>query len=204
MQQKPKVLIGLPTMGNIHILLSITIMSWITEAHSDSRVNLSVYPTMSVVPVDRARVQIVDEFMKSDCTHLLFIDSDTIPPQTALYDLLKHDKPVVSALTPIIEHNDHTKQWYKKWNCVNGKDEHVKPNQGLVPIKGAGSSCILIRRDVFEKIEKPYYSFLYKDDNGKDVEVSEDIHFIIKCLQKGIECFADTDIICKHSKSVLW
>jgi hypothetical protein len=84
------------------------------------------------------------------------------------------------------------------------KDTHVQPDTGVQQCKGAGSSCILIRREVFEKMPQPWYEFRYKDDNGKEKEISEDIMFVIKALAMGIETWADTSLLCQHSKTVLY
>ena len=195
-----KVMIGLPTMSYIHTNLMMTLLSWIV----DQKVNLQFNITNNESPVDKARNMIVDEFLKSDCTHLLFIDSDTIPPKSALYKLLEADKDIISALTPMIRADDENNTYKRVWNCVGFDDKHVTPNQGIVPIKGAGSSCILIKRKVFDIISRPYYRFTYQDDNGKDCFIGEDIFFIIKAISKGVTPYADTDILCSHYKNSLW
>ena len=201
---KPKILLGLPTMSSIHTWLMVDIASWMSDAFNKGKYNLSMYPTMSVQPVDNARNEIVTEFLKSDCTHLLFIDADTIPPQNVIDKMLEHDVPIITAITPIVEYDEKSQMFYKKWNCVDLNDKHVKPNTGVVEVKGAGASCIMIKREVFEKIERPYYRFLYQDDSGKDVCVSEDIYFIAKAVGAGYKCLADTSLICKHYKSTIW
>jgi hypothetical protein len=199
----PNVLIGLPTMSSVNVLLLVSITKWLVQAIQNKDKGVSIYPTYNVSPVDNARNQIVDNFLASDCTHLWFIDSDTIPPEDALDKMLALDKDIVSAITPIIEVDDKTGRPYRKWNCVGMNDKLVEPNTGVVQVKGAGTSCMLIKRSVFEQIEKPYFRFAYKDDTGKSCLISEDIHFIVQCLSKGIKTYADTSIICKHVKSVI-
>lgn len=201
---KPKILIGLPTMSSVHTLTMMVILSWVAEAFNKGEYNLSVYPTVNVQPVDNARNAIVKAFLESDCTHLLFIDSDTVPPLNAIKRLLAHDKLIISALTPIIEFDEKIGEYYRKWNCVDMNDQHMKPNTGVQECKGAGGSCIMIKREVFETVPAPWYQFVNKDDTGKDVKVSEDIYFVINCLSKGIKTYADTGIICQHYKPVLW
>ena len=204
MSNKPKILIGLPTMSSVHPLTMMVILSWMSEAFTTGEYNLSIYPTVNVQPVDNARNDIVAKFLESDCTHLLFIDSDTVPPLDALHRLLNHDKPIISALTPIIELDEKLGTYYRKWNCVDENDKHMVPNTGTRMCKGCGSSCILIQREVFSKMKIPYYRFQYKDDNGKDILVGEDIYFIINALSLGIKTYADTSIICQHYKQALW
>lgn len=212
---KPKVLIGLPTMGSVHTMLMLRILTWCIEAHQKGNIGIAIYPTMGVSPVDNARNEIVEEFLKSDCSHLLFVDSDTIPPQNALERLLAINQDVVSAITPIVENDENRKNdsngFYKKWNCVGLDNKHVEPNKGVVPIQGCGSSCVLIKRKVFEKLEFPWYRFLYEDDNGKmqykdgrKVIVGEDIYFTVKAVKAGFTAYADTNLICGHQKGIIW
>lgn len=190
-------------MNSMHPMLAILIMSWLAE----NKIALRVWPTLGVQPVDNARNQIVEEFLTGegkDCTHLFFIDSDTIPPQDALEKLLAIDKPIASGITPIVDHHDKDMTWYRKWNCMMMNDKLVRPNTGIHQVKSAGGSCLMIRRDVLEAMPKPHFRFEYTDDSGKDVIVSEDIYFIAKALGKGFETFADTSVVCKHWKPTLW
>lgn len=188
-------------MGHIHVWLGVIILAWMAEATRHKRYDLTVYPTICVQPVDNARNEIVEEFLKSDATHLLFVDSDTLPPIDAIDKLLAVNQPIVSGLTPIIEINEK-EEIYRKWNCVGVDSRHLEPNKGVLPIIGAGSSCILIKREVFEKLERPWYRFLYEDDNGKKTLVSEDIHFLAKAVGKKIPAYCDTSVICKHNKAM--
>ena len=201
---KPSIMIGLPTMHSMHPILAINIMKWMATGIQTKEYDLSIYPTFNVQPVDNARNEIVKNFLKSGCTHLWFIDSDTIPPPDALKRLLAHDKPIISALTPIIEHDETKNGYWRKWNCVGEDDKHLMPNTGTKMCKGCGSSCIMIKREVFDKMKPPYYRFTYQDDTGKEVMVSEDIYFIINALSLGIKTYADTSILCKHYKHALW
>ena len=197
-------MIGLPTMGSVHTVLLYLVLQWMEEAFKTQKYYLSIMPTINEQPVDNARNHIVEEFLKSDATHLFFVDSDTLPQIDTIDRLLAHDKDIISGITPIVEHNEETGDYYRKWNCVGMDDKHVEPNTGVVQCKGIGSSCIMIKREVFEQLPAPWYRFKYTDDTGKNVVVSEDIHFIINALSKGIPAYVDTSIICKHEKKVLW
>lgn len=206
---KPKILIGLPTMGHVHTFLLVRLLSYCMEAATKGDLNISLYPTLGVTPVDNARNEIVDQFLKTDCTHLLWLDSDTIPPADGLRKLLAINQDIVSAITPIIEYDDAQKDsesngFYKKWNCVGIDNKFVKPNSGVVPIHGAGGSCLLVKRRVYEDMPKPCYRFQYADDNGKECFAGEDISFVAKAIGRGFTAFADTSIICGHEKPIIW
>lgn len=201
--KKPKILIGIPTMSSVHPLVMMMVVSWMSEAYMTGKFDLSIYPTLNVQPVDNARNEIVKVFLESGCTHLFFIDSDTIPPIDAIHRLLAHDLPIVSGLTPIIEMTKDGKPW-RKWNCVDENDKHMLPNTGVNQCKGAGGSCLMIKREVFEAMKEPYFRFVYQDDNGKNVVVGEDVYFIVNALSLGIKTYADTTLLCQHYKPFLF
>ena len=211
----PKILIGLPTMGSVHTFLMVTIVQWLVEALNENDKGISLYPTMSVQPVDNARNEIVDTFLKSDCTHLFFIDSDTIPPQDALKKLLDLDCDVASGITPIVELDQNrvndSSGFYKRSNILGMDNELLQPDTGIQDMKAGGGSCLLIKRKVLEDLTKPIFRFVYKDChpegvafNGKKDMMSEDYYFCAKALGKGFTMKCDTSIICRHQKSVIW
>ena len=208
MQKQPKILIAIPTMGEVNVITMTVILAWMGQAMQKGDKSLQFYPTVGVSPVDRARNEIVEEFLKSDCTHLLMVDSDTIPPLDALDKLLAHDLDIVTAITPIIEHDVSRKNdsngFYKKYNAVDMNDQFTQPNVGLIPIRGCGGSCILIKRHVFEKLPEPWFEFRNKDDTGKKTFIGEDVYFIMMAISRGFKPMADTSIICGHKKSIIW
>lgn len=200
----PKIFIGIPTMGTVHPILMTVILGWMADAFQSGDYDIMIYPSINVQPVDNARNAIVKTFLETDATHLFFIDSDTIPPLSALRRLLAHDKPVMSGLTPIVELDEKTGDYWRKWNCVDSTDQFMQPNTGVRICKGSGGSCIMIKREVFEKMTAPWYRFEYKSDQGKDIMVGEDIYFIVNALSKGIHTYADTSILCQHEKKCMF
>lgn len=213
--KKPKILIAIPTMGSVHTFLMLTILKWVMKYTENGKYNISMYTTMSVQPVDNARNEIVEEFLKSDCTHLFFIDSDTIPPEDALDKLMSLNCDVASGITPIIELDQNrvndSSGFYKRSNILGMDNELVQPDTGIVDMKAGGGSCLLIKRKVLEDLQKPIFRFVYKDChpegvsfNGTKDMMSEDYYFCAKALGKGFTMKCDSSIICRHQKSSLW
>lgn len=205
-------MVAVPTMGSIHPLLTHRLLLWAKKYP-----NVTFYFTFRIAPVDRARNNIVKQFLTQTVdgkhfTHLLFIDSDTIPPVDALPRLLAHDLPFVTALTPILKYDKGNEGWTAYDNCFTHteKDEtgkvvktHVaKRNSGLVEIYRSGAACMLLKRELFEKLEEPYFQFVPNDDNTEHV-LSEDIHFCDMIRAAGIRPYADTDVYCEHEKTVM-
>lgn len=196
-------------MGTVNTMLLVMITRWIAEAATSHAYDLSLYPTYKVTPVDNARNEIVKEFLKSQSTHLFWIDSDTVPPADALTKLLRVNQPIVTAITAIIEHDPERKNdsngFYKKWNAVSEQTgTHVQPNTGVLPVIGAGGSCLLVKRAVYEKLQYPWYRFLFADDKGKECFVGEDIAFIAHAVGEGFKAYAETSVIAAHEKAILW
>lgn len=212
---KTKVLIGLPTMSSVHTFLMVYILKLVMKAQDEQKFGVSIYPTMSVQPVDNARNEIVEEFLKSDCTHLFFIDSDTIPPEDALEKLLALDTDIATGITPIIELDENrindSSGFYKRSNILGIDDKLVEPDTGIQDAKAVGGSCVLIKRAVLEKLKKPIFRFVYKDCHPEGVYfggtkdmMSEDYYFCAKALGEGFKIKCDASVIARHQKSVLW
>lgn len=203
-------MIAVPTMGSIHTLLTSQLLKWATQ---NKTANLSFYFTQNVSPHDRARNQVVEVFLAHEhLTHLFFIDSDTIPPDDALDRLLSHDLPFVSGLTPILTTNKETGAYEKHDNCFQDRefDENGKVtktimaerNTGLQKIFRCGASCMLISREVFTVLNRPFFKFEYNEDGTKHTR-SEDIYFCDSLTEAGIDIYADTDVICSHEKRAM-
>lgn len=82
------------------------------------------------------------------------------------------------------------------------KTHMAERHTGLKRIFRCGSSCVLIKREVFEKLEKPYYQFMYNEDGTQHTR-SEDIGFCDHAREAGFELWADTDVVCQHYKDVM-
>lgn len=210
-----RLLIGIPTMGSVHAMLAARLALWCSQYPKQIA---GIHFTQKVAPVDRARNQIVEFFLGKrfgehgdrGFTHLLMIDSDTIPPADALVRLLSHDRPIVSGLTPIISYHQE-KGWETFDNCFQRveHDENGEPRvhlaqrrTGLQPIYRCGAACLLIEREVFKKIGRPHFRFVPNEDNTLHVR-SEDIDFCDRVREAGYTIYADTDVICQHEKPVM-
>lgn len=139
-----------------------------------------------------ARETIANALLDSKCEALMMIDSDmTFHPQSIEF-LERHKKPFVTAkafkrVEPYqpcfytkVEKKDN--QWYM--------ESPIEYSEGLLPIQGAGMACCLIRREVFEQIDKPYF---FPEKN-----LGEDLTFCQKLKEKNIEMYVDTTLQFGH------
>lgn len=138
--------------------------------------------------VQRARNYIVDEFMRSDCTHLLFIDSDIgFDPRDALalmalqisdpekYDIvcgpypkktISWEKVAAAAQAGVGQENPFDLEKYISdfvFNPVKGL-KSFKLSEPVEVAEG-GTGFMLITREALEKYKEAYPELSYKPDH---------------------------------------
>ena len=132
--------------------------------------------------ITRARNYLVDEYLhRSDCTHMLFIDSDIhFNPQDVIA-LLAMDKEVSGGPYPkkAIKWSSVKKAMQRNPDIEAGLLEKVTGDYVFNPVKGTaqftvteplevmeiGTGFMMIKRGVFKKMEEAYPSIRYKPDH---------------------------------------
>lgn len=146
-------------------------------------------------PISQARNLAAEEFLADkENTHLLFIDDDIVPPINIISKLLNDDKMVVSGWylyrgNQQLSAMNRTKQG---WTSLNIKQLTDKP-QELISVDGCGAGCLMIKREVFNLIDKPYF-LEAKDAKG----VGEDLYFCSNCKAHSIPIYIDATLYCRH------
>jgi len=152
-------------------------------------------------PVDANRNQMVKTFLdKPNAEWLLMIDADCCP-QRDILKMVERDKPVVSAITAISKGGVPRPVVLKNENGnyrVMGINEFYEKTQEkeVVNVDGVGTGCLLIKREVLENIEPPWFSFVYNEHGG--LELGEDFYFSKKVQQNGFDMYIDTKQLCSH------
>jgi hypothetical protein len=134
--------------------------------------------------VTRARNYLVDEFLRTDMTHILFIDSDICFDSEDVIALLALDKDIVGApypkksinwsnVTTAVEKNQGNKNFnVGELDSVTG-DYVFNPVPGTKEFKVTeplevmeiGTGMMLVKREVFEKFRNEYPHLKYKPDH---------------------------------------
>jgi len=131
--------------------------------------------------ITRARNYLVDEFLRSECTHMLFIDSDVhFNPQDVIA-LLALDKDVIGGPYPkkainwpnvahaARNHPDLKPQELENlvgdyvFNVVKGTQQ-FSVNEPL-EVMEIGTGYMMIKRDVFRRMEEAYPQLRYRPDH---------------------------------------
>ena len=192
MEIENKVLIIVPTDGGVHEMTTAAITN-IVRTHPDVDVMIA-----KGRPHDYARNCAVRMFLQHNHTHLLFIDSDTEPPQDVVDRLLAHRAPVVTGCYPVAMTGGLMYALTRRdadgaHHCL----EHLDfPDQPFA-VDGCGAGCLLIRRDVLIALDWPWFRWVERPDGH---QTGEDIFFADRCRDAGIPILADPTVKCRHYK----
>lgn len=209
--KKTRVHIAMPCYGGQ--LTESTFMSFIKWANTARQLGIdwTVETMTNESLISRARNTLTAKFLNTpESTHLMFIDADIGWEPWHLLVMLNHDKDVVGGLYPM-------KTLPVKW-CVNGiPGAREDDPSGLVEVTKTGTGFLLIKREVFEKLNahpavKPFtndigldpalnqYMKTYFDTAVRENRYySEDWTFCENWRDIGGQVFVDKRVLLRHT-----
>ena len=131
--------------------------------------------------ITRARNYLVDEFLRSDCTHMLFIDSDIHYSPQDVIAMLALDKDVIGGPYPkksinwpnvalaarmhpeLPPHELETLVGDYVFNVVKGTQQFSVTEP--LEVMEIGTGYMMIKREVFPKLEAAFPQLRYKPDH---------------------------------------
>lgn len=198
-----RIFIVIPTLtGNIRIELATLLMKLLFN----KKYFIKIYLEQGK-PIDFLRNKIVKKFLlenmisKNKYDYLLFIDDDIIPVDDIL-DMVELNKDIVSAVCFSFQYDEPFALILDKTNnpfISEGYVQSNKINKGkIIECDAVGCGCLLIKREVLEKIEKPF-EFKFNEDGTTK---GEDFNFCEKAKKLGYKIFVDTTKICSHYTNI--
>ena len=177
--------------------------------------------------IQRARNYIVDEFMRSDCTHLLFIDADIgfnprdvlgllavnitdpekynvvtglYPKKTIAWEKIQAAAAAGKGVDNPFELEHYTADYV--FNPVN-KSNTINLGEPL-EVAEAGTGFMLIARNTFEKFAVAYPELSYKPDHVRtdNFDGTRDIHAYFDCIIDPVtrRYLSEDYFFCKKSR----
>ena len=144
---------------------------------------------------------------KSDATHLLFVDADTVPSKNAIDLLLGMNVDIACGIVPVYK---ATKTFWNVMPVDESVAEGFMPKDSLtlsskpLLVRKAGPACMLIKRNVLEKLSFPYF----RNDCEKIGSVTNflmrlpytagDFYFCEQIMKAGFEIWAQPKVRCGH------
>lgn len=102
--------------------------------------------------IQRARNIIVDYFLKTEATHLLFVDADNNFRPDDILKMIDADKDIILAAIQM------KTQHFLKFTVERFDREELNLNEPC-KIKRGGTGCMLIKKEVFEKLKPKTKTF---------------------------------------------
>lgn len=184
------VLVSVPTAGSIRA----ETVAWLMQSGLPAHIQHDRRPLM------HQRNAQVKFFLSTEFSHLFLLDADCIPQPGTVERLLSHDLPLVGAPGRVFKFGA---PWLMALDrAANGEYVQHTPQRGLQRVDAIGCAGMLIRRDVLEGLEKPWFRFRY-DEEGLLVR-GEDLDFCERVLEMpGGEVWADMDIPLRHIQEIV-
>lgn len=172
--------------------------------------------------VHRARNEIVQGFLVSDCDYLFFVDADMGIPRNAVERLLsvahKDDRPIVAGLCFAMRDRGFDEETYattfdvvptvQVWNTDEDGEvvsfsivEHY-PRDTVCQIDGTGGACVMIHRRVLEELRAEHGDHWFTPLPNKMTggPFGEDTSFFLRCRELGVPLHMDTSVKTSHDK----
>lgn len=205
--KKWKVYLGLPSNGTV-VDFQAYVLRDIAERYKDE-VEL-VYPSTLTQRIfhDYARNEIIEEFLATDCDLIWFLDSDVTPPHYILDLVTMHGDKWECAGAPYPIFMSVPGETYRqivftayKGGSEQGLHPAAIPHKGTDWVDGLATGCLMLKRELIMKLERPFFEFKY-DEKTRKVTLGEDLGFCMKVNALGIQFFTDYSMVCKHQKNI--
>ena len=161
--------------------------------------------------IDLARNKLTQNFLKSDCEDLFFLDADVGWDYQVIERFLNHKEEIVAGLVP-----KRKQPTFYHDNALTG----VISEDGLLESLEAPTAFMRIKRSVFEKLDKQYpeYRDYYtldcgpaywqtgyvQNEHGKRNFLGEDIFFCRQWTAMGGKIWIDPQVAFSHRGSFDW
>jgi len=178
-----------------------------------------MFQVMKSSLVTQGRQLCVSGFMESDCTHMLFIDSDISFNYKMIEKMINYNKDICLVPYPI-KGTDHDKVKARilagetlsphllgnQYTMSVPDPTNVKVENGFIEVERGPAGCMLIKKEVIHKLIKEYPEFTIKQHtliDGKLVTRNHMYNFFDTYWNKDDKTYTGEDFyfckLCKHA-----
>jgi len=203
-----KLFIGIPCHdGRLNVKTAFNLAQLMPDAmRLGVAVTLSDISNCSIITL--ARNSLVNEFLKTDCTELLFIDSDVVATSDDILRLMAQSggKDITAGTYP---RRAKDKKFFT--DLYFDENDELEFDGSMMRVKRIGTGFMLIQRHVIEKMAEAHPEWSYKNkptgermaalfdfDIRDDQYVGEDYLFCDRASEMGFTVYVDVDISLPH------
>jgi len=207
-----KVMIGLPTYDyKVSSKLAISLASFCVQA-TQHGVDIQVCNISGCSVVSRVRNLIATEFLNSDCTDLMFIDSDINFNAEDIFRLIAWSSDPKKGIVAGIPVARKKGQVYFSTLDTDETNSIFMDKMGLVRAKRVATAFMMVRKEVFESLRDAHPEWVYHDEKNKGDTticffdfalkdgqyIGEDYLFCDRAREQGFEVWIDPTIKLGH------
>lgn len=156
--------------------------------------------------ISHARNEICRRFLAREEKWLLMVDTDMVIPRDVPEKLLSVGRPLVGALCYGVNPSGETFPVLTRVGDT-GPERITEWDSRIVEVDGTGAACLLIHRDVLEKMGAnfpPPHSW-FEEITFRGKEIGEDTTFCLRAKELGFDPCVDTSAKVGHVKHhVIW
>jgi len=133
------------------------------------------------------------------------VDADTVPPENTIRDLYallegEHSADIATGITNRIHNDSYSSNVYIDYSDVENPQTISDLPQSPFRVAGCGAACLLIKREILEKLSQPYCKTI-EFDNG--AYCSEDLYLCEQVIKAGGTIVAHPGVVCGHVKEIV-
>ena len=187
--RKQKLFLATPMYGGMCAGMYARSLADLTALCTHYGIPLQMYLLFNESLITRARNYCCDEFMRSDATHMMFIDADigfdardvfallVLQLQNESYDIIgapypkkciSWEKVLQAAYKGLGDKNPNDLEKYVGDYVFNPKDgQHQIPIGEPVEVREIGTGFMMIRKAAMKKFEDAYQQYMYRPDHAR-------------------------------------
>ena len=145
-----------------------------------------------------------EKAMKDGMTHLLYLDADMVFPQSTIPRLLDAMNKGAD-LAGILSYRGYPPYDPLIWKkdglgmMIAGEDYQFGD---LVEAGATGAGCLMVKKNVFESLPRPWFQVIEETVEGKTIRKGEDIYFTRKAVGAGFSLKVVTEVDTQHLREI--
>jgi len=176
-----------PCRDTLHSLFAYN-LTQLVQTCNHIGISVSIFMEIGSL-IAQQRQKLAEAAIEGGSTHILWLDSDMLFPVYVAEKLLSHELDVVACnystrSLPIkgVAY-DRIGEW-DSWKSV------VETTDTLAKVEGIGMGCMLVKTDVFLKLDKPWFNTTWESEYSDFI--GEDFYFCKKARDADFSIMVDT------------
>ena len=190
--KKGKLAVCIPCRDTLHSAHAMSLVE-LVKFNTMNDIDTHVFMDASTILLTQ-RERLATMALQSGSEHILWLDSDMVFPANIVHELLKHDQDMVAC-----NYSTRTQPYRSVAFLETDTFENtLEKTEGLHTVAAVGLGISLIKSDIFENIDTPYFKFEWSDEYNS--YVGEDIYFCQQITSAGYNIYVDASLSnrCAH------